>query len=218
MVEAHDEKKPARSRTWIVLSVLIAVIALAVAAAFIVPPLLAPSGQPTPSGSPSATPTVPPRDIVGTDAPRPSETPSPAPSASDSPFAELTPVAPDATVVTADRIDISLSRIEAVQGEAALAGETSGPAIRVTVRLVNEGSDPLDLEYVTVNAYSGKDRTPAGTLTQPGGAPFEGSLAPGDSAEGVYLFTVPESDRKDVTVTVDYLLGAQVAVFRGDLR
>ena len=37
MVEAHDEKKPARSRTWIVLSVLIAVIALAVAAAFIVP-------------------------------------------------------------------------------------------------------------------------------------------------------------------------------------
>ena len=68
MVEAHDEKKPARSRTWIVLSVLIAVIALAVAAAFIVPPLLAPSGQPAPSGSPSATPTVPPRDIVGTDA------------------------------------------------------------------------------------------------------------------------------------------------------
>jgi hypothetical protein len=216
MADVQDDKKPGRGRTWIVLSVLVAVIALAVAAAFIVPPLLSSNADPTPN--PSATPTVPPRDIVGPDAPRPSQTPSPAPTASDAPFAELTPVAPDATVVTAEGVEISLSRIEAVQGEAALAGETSGPAIRVTVRLVNSGSDPLDLEYVTVNAYSGEDRAPAGTLMQPGGAPFEGSLASGDSADGVYLFTIPEADRKDVTITVDYLFGAPVAVFRGDLR
>lgn len=214
MVEAQDDKKPRRGRAWIAVSVLVAVVALAIAAAFIVPPLLSPAAQP----DPSATPTVPPRDIVDPDAPRPTETPSPAPSASDSPFAELTPVAPDATVVTPEGVEISLSRLEAVQGEAALAGETSGPAIRVTVRLVNSGSDPLDLEYVTVNAYSGEDRAPAGTVMQPGGAPFEGSLARGDSAEGVYLFTIPEADRKDVTITVDYLFGAQVAVFRGDLR
>ena len=214
MVEAHDEQKPGRRRAWIFLPILVAVIALAIAAAFIVPPLLSPAVQP----DPTSTPTVPPRDIVDPDAPRAPETPSPAPSVSDSPFAELSPVAPDATIVTPNEIDISLSRLEAVQGEAALAGETSGPAVRVTVRLVNTGTETLDLEYVTVNAYSGKDRNPAGTITQPGGAPFEGSLAPGDSAEGVYLFTIAEADREDVTITVDYLFGAQVAVFRGDLR
>lgn len=213
MMDAHADNRPGRRRAWLPLSILVVVIGLAVAAAFIVPPMLAPAGQP----EPTSTPTVPPRDIVSTDAPRPSETPRPAPSESGAPFAELSPVAPDATIV-AEGADILLARLEAVQGEAALAGETSGPAVRATVRIVNTGSEPLDLDYVAVNAYSGADRVPAGTLTQPGGVPFEGILSPGDAAEGVYLFTIPEGDRDDVTLTVDYLFGAQVAVFRGDLR
>lgn len=213
-MEAQGSPRPSRRRAWITISILLAVIALAVAAAFIVPPLMA--GGPAPDAS--ATPTVPARDIVDPEAPRPTQTPTPAPSASDVPFAELAPVAPDETVAAEGGVDISLSRVEAVQGEATLAGEISGPAIRATVRIVNSGDEPLDLEYITVNAYSGKDRAPAGTLTQPGGKPFEGTLKPGETAEGTYLFSVAESDRDDVTLTVDYRLGALVAVFRGDLR
>lgn len=215
-MQERETKPSGRRRAWVILSILGAVIALAIAAAFVVPPLLSP--QPAASPEPTSTPTIPPRDIVDTSAPRPTETPSPAPSASDEPFPELSPVEPDANIVTENGVEISLSRLEAVQGEATLAGETSGPAIRATVRLVNNSDEPLDLEYVTVNAYSGEDRSPAGTITQPGGMPFEGELAPGDAADGVYLFTVAENDRDDVTLTVDYLLGTQVAVFRGDLR
>jgi len=196
--------------------VLVAVIVLAVVAAFVVPPLLSGGGGTAPS--PSSTPTVPPRDIVSPDAPRATQTPTPAPTESEGAFPELSPVAPDATIVADDGIELSLSSLQAVQGEATSAGETSGPAIRATVLVVNTGKEPLDLEYVTVNAYSGKDRAPAGTLTQPGGAPFEGTLAPGESAEGTYLFSVAEADREDVTITVDYLFGARTAVFRGDLR
>ena len=195
---------------------LVALIVLAVVAAFVVPPLLAGGGGAAPS--PSATPTVPPRDIVSPDAPRPTQTPTPAPTESEGAFPELSPVAPDATIIADEGIELSLSSLQAVQGEATSAGETSGPAIRATVLVVNTGAEPLDLEYVTVNAYSGKDRAPAGTLTQPGGAPFEGTLAPGESAEGTYLFSVAEADREDVTITVDYLFGARIAVFRGDLR
>jgi len=215
-VEATEGSEPTRRRAWIPLTILIVVIALAVAAAFVLPPLF--SGTPTGSPSASATPTVPPRDIVSPDAPRPAQTPTPAPVESDAPFAELSPVAPDETIVADDGIEISLSSLQAVQGEATTAGETSGPAIRATVRILNDGTEPVDLEYIAVNAYSGKDRAPAGTLTQPGGAPFEGTLAPGDSAEGTYLFSIAESAREDVTLTVDYLFGAKTAVFRGDLR
>lgn len=215
-MESTEESTPNRRRAWITLSVLFAVIALAIAAAFIVPPLL--SGTPSGSPSPSSTPTVPPRDILNPDAPRPTQTPTPAPVESDAPFAELSPVAPDETIVADGGIEISLSSVQAVQGEATTAGEISGPAIRATVRVVNTGKEPLDLEYIAVNAYSGKDRAPAGILTQPGGAPFEGSIAPGESADGTYLFSIAEADRDDVTLTVDYLFGAKVAVFRGDLR
>ncbi|WP_101847519.1 hypothetical protein [Zhihengliuella sp. ISTPL4] len=213
MKDVHEDYAPGRRRVWLPLTILVVVVGLAVAAAFLVPPMLTPAEQP----EPTSTPTVPPRDIVSTDAPRPTETPRPAPSESGLPFAELAPVEPDATIV-AEGADILLARVEAVQGEAALAGETSGPAVRATVRIVNTGSEPLDLDYVAVNAYSGADRAPAGTLTRPGGVPFEGMLSPGDAAEGVYLFTIPEEDREDVTLTVDYLFGAEVGVFRGDLR
>jgi hypothetical protein len=215
-MDATEETQPNRRRVWITLSALIVVIALAILGAIFVPPLLA--GTPSTEPTASATPTTPPRDIVDPDAPRPTQTPTPAAGATDEPFAELSPVAPDQTIVTEEGIEISLSSLQAVDGQATLAGETSGPAIRATVRITNTGDEPLDLEYVAVNAYIGEDRAPAGTLTQPGGAPFEGTVAPGDSAEGTYLFTVPETDRDDVTLTVDYLFGAKVAVFRGDLR
>lgn len=213
-MDATDETQPNRRRVWITLSALVVVIALAVLGAIFVPPLLA--GTPSPSAS--GTPTAPARDIVDPDAPRPTQTPTPAASESDAPFAELSPVAPDQTIVTDEGIEISLASLQAVDGQATLAGETSGPAIRATVRIVNAGAEALDLEYVVVNAYTGEDRAPAGTLTQPGGAPFEGSLALGASAEGTYLFSVADADRDDVTLTVDYLFGAAVAVFRGDLR
>lgn len=219
-MEAAEESRPRRRRVWIAISIVAAVIVLAVAGALFLPSLLAgaPQAEPAPSGSTSPTPTVPPRDIVDPEAPRATQTPAPAPVSSDEPFAELEPVAPDETIAAEGGVEISLARLQAVQGEATLAGETSGPAIRATVRLTNTGSTPIDLEYVTVNAFSGEDRSPAGTLTQPGGAPFEGALEPGASAEGTYLFSVAEEDRDDVTLTVDYLFGSKVAVFRGDLR
>lgn len=117
--------------------------------------------------------------------------------------------------MASDRVAVSLSRIEAVQGVAFAPGEIAGPALRVTVRLSNDASTLLDLGLVTVNAYIGKDRVPAGTVTKPGGRPFEGELAAGRSADGVYLFVVPVAQRGDVTVTVDYRAGVPTAVFRG---
>jgi hypothetical protein len=126
-------------------------------------------------------------------------------------------VGPTRTATASDRISVSLGRIEAVQGVAYAPGEIAGPALRVTVRLVNDGPTPLNLGLVAVNAYIGKDRVPAGTVTKPGGKPFAGELAQGRAADGVYLFVVPLDQRRDVTVTVDYSADVPTAVFRGPM-
>lgn len=163
-------------------------------------------------------PTEPPRDIaIDPQQSRPTKSPAVAPAPPDGSGVELEPVAPEVIVEAPNGAVVSLDRIEAVHGQANVGGEISGPAIRVSVAIRNDGTEPVDLEYVVVNAYSGADRAPAGSIMQPGGKPFAGSLAAGESAEGVYLFSIGESDRGDVAVTVDYGVGEPIVVFRGDL-
>ncbi|MET7135483.1 hypothetical protein SAMN05518682_3521 [Cellulosimicrobium aquatile] len=130
---------------------------------------------------------------------------------------ELEPAAPDQTVQAPDGVTVRLAQVEHVEGEAVAAGETSGPAVRLTVEVTNGTDAPLDLSYAVVNAYTGEDRAPAGRLVQPGGRPFEGELAPGESGTGVVLFSIPDADRDDVTVAVEYAPGTSTVVFRGDL-
>jgi hypothetical protein len=68
---------------------------------------------------------------------------------------------------------------------------------------------------VSVSLTSGPDGTPASPLDDPSRAPFAGTVDPGEDAEGVYVFTVPEGDRDVVTLTVGYRAGAPFLVFTG---
>jgi len=203
---------PPRRKALIWGGAIIAAIALAAVIWFLVGgrgesgPTPSPSVSTTPSasGSPSATP----GDSASPDPSTPAESNGPV-----APEAE--PVAPDEVVVAPGDVTISLARIEGVDGEAVTPGEVSGPAVRVTVDITNGGDEPLDLGYAVVNGYYGASRTPSSTFTRPGGQPFSGALAPGQSAQGVYLFSVPLADRGDVTITVDYKIGESTIVFRG---
>lgn len=169
-----------------------------------------------PLSSPTSTPTAEPTPL--TSASGTPITPIPLPTASDSPIApELAPVDPTRPAVGADGVVVSLPLVEAIEGEGVAPGETSGPAIRVTVRIENATDEPLDTAFIAVNAYSGADRAPAPSLSKPGGTPFEGSIAAGESAEGVYLFTLPADERSDVTIGVDYRAGEPTVVFEGAL-
>ncbi|WP_406247019.1 hypothetical protein ACI7YT_16480 [Microbacterium sp. M] len=169
-----------------------------------------------PLPSPTSTPTAEPTPL--TSASGTPVTPTPLPTASDSPIApELAPVEPTQPAVGSDGVVVSLPLVEAIEGEGVAPGETSGPAIRVTVRIENATDEPLDTAFIIVNAYTGADRKPAPALTKPGGEPFEGTIAPGDSAEGVFLFTVAADARSDVTIGVDYRAGEATVVFEGAL-
>jgi hypothetical protein len=198
-----------RTWLWIALAAVVAVV-IAVIVYFAVTAGSAdggkPAATPTPSESSSSAPT---------DGADPSAQPTPDPSATPGTMPELAPVAPDQPSDNGEGLVAQITAMKAVQGEAVQAGEIAGPAVQFTLRLTNDTDAPLDLGLIAVNAYIGEALTPAGGLVKPGAAPFEGTLAVGDSTDGVYVYSIPEDQRSDVTLTLDYRAGQPAFVFRG---
>ncbi len=128
---------------------------------------------------------------------------------------ELPPVAPDKPSDNQQGLVAEITRMRAVEGQGVQAGEVSGPAVQFTITLTNKTTATADLGLIAVNAYIGAERTPASGLVKPGGSPFEGTLAVGKTATGVYVFTIPEAQRGDVTLTLDYRAGQPAFVFQG---
>ena len=69
-------------------------------------------------------------------------------------------------------------------------GATSGPGVEVTIELRNNTGKKASLAAVVVNAYSGKERTPATPVETTDG--FDGSLAKGATKRGTYTFGTPK--------------------------
>lgn len=197
---------------------LIATIAIAVAAGIGIvwaaggsddPPQESTSGGESSQGAPSISSTgTDPLQSSQTSAPTVEEEPTDLP-------VPLEPVPLDQTAEFGDEVSAELVDLFAIQAEGQAAGEISGPAIRVTVRLINGTGEPLSLDAVTVAMYFGPDLTPAPPITDPGTVPFSGSLAPGETAEGVYTFSIAENERDDISVTVSYSASSAIVVFSG---
>lgn len=174
-----------------------------------------PSTRPSTAAEQSVLPT-PSVDASGSPLPsrEPGQTePGVAPPASDRPKPVRVPIEEPAELGGGVAVDIV--RIEAVEGEARGPGETSGPALRFTVRVVNDSDEPLSLRAAVLTAYYGAEDTPAGDLSGPGVRMLKGELAPGGTAQGRYVFAVPTDERD--RVRVDFSVGAERprAVFVG---
>jgi hypothetical protein len=158
-----------------------------------------------------AAPTAP------TPAPAPETTPEPTgPTGNvDDPPPSRPAVALDAAAEVGDGVSASLVSLDAIEGTATGPGNIAGPALRITVRIENGTDEPVSLDGVVVDLASGRDLVPASPLDDPSVAPFTGTVAPGEHADGVYVFTIPEEDRGSVTVSVGYQAGAPLMVFTG---
>lgn len=203
----------------------VAALLLVVAALVVVALVQAGDG----SGRHEASAQTPP-DATSSSAPEP--TAGPHPPAEPAP---VTPVAPgpteggdapppvlpavdfDQSAHTDDGVTASVRSVEAIEGTGFGPGNIAGPALRVTVRLDNGTSAPVTLDGVAVDLTTGPEKTPASPLEDPSRAPFSGTVAPGDTAEGVYVFTVPTDERDLITVSVGYRPGAPLMVFIGSL-
>jgi hypothetical protein len=119
------------------------------------------------------------------------------------------------TAEAGDGVTASLPLIEEIDGHAVGPGNVSGPALRITVRVTNGTHGAVSLDGVSVNVAYGSELTPASPLEDSSADPFTGSLAPGASAQGVYVFSVPEGSRDSVTIEVGYQAGAPLLLFTG---
>ena len=71
------------------------------------------------------------------------------------------------------------------------------------------------LTTAAIHLPSGPDLAPASPVNDPSSAPFSGTVEAGGTAQGVYVFSIAEGDRSEVTLSVGYEAGAPILVFTG---
>ncbi len=125
------------------------------------------------------------------------------------------PVSLTAPATPVAGVTARLARIEKVQGVSTLPGEIAGPSLRVTVEYDNQTNAAVDLRGAVVNLYAGRDLAPAIMLTQPGAKAFPASVAAGATAQGVFVFNVPNALRSQVRVEADLANAGEVVLFQG---
>ncbi len=125
------------------------------------------------------------------------------------------PVAIDEPAEPEPQVEVRLTSIEAVEGEANIPGDVGGPSLRVTVTIDNATSAALDLTSAVVNLYYGADRLPAIDLLEPGKVDFPGNVRAGETASGTFVFLIPVDERDDVTVEFDLSSDSTVLLFAG---
>ena len=117
-----------------------------------------------------------------------------------------------------DGVEVSLVGIESTSIEAVGPGDTSGPAIAVTVRVRNGSKESINVDDAVITMLFGKKGTVATPSPADPANPLSGAIEPDGSVEGTYVFRVPEKTQDKVTVLVTYTAGAPVAQFDGAVR
>lgn len=170
---------------------------------------------PTDGAKPSSTATSP-----ATQSPTPEESAS---ESGDPEVDEADPAAPRATspAIPLDQaaepaagVRVALASITAIEGEASGPGEVKGPALEITVNVENASANEALTDTLIVNVYYGPERTPANILVRPR-QDLPSSIASGESAKGVYAFSVPEDARGQIVVEVDLAVELPVVLFEG---
>ncbi|MCD2441002.1 hypothetical protein LQ757_01815 [Agromyces sp. SYSU K20354] len=159
--------------------------------------------------------------------PTPSETPrtTEVPAPGGTTIDDVIETAPPGPVKDADLDDvvtldtgmrISVTEITSITVEAETPGEVAGPAVAATIGFENESGGPLDVDGATVSLLDADGNLAVPTTSAPA-APVMGAIDDGESAEGTYVFRIPEDTRHEITLTVDYAAGAPVVVFHGSI-
>ncbi|MER7447373.1 hypothetical protein [Microbacterium sp. NPDC097977] len=169
------------------------------------------SGQAGPgagaTSGPAATPT-----------PQPTEFETPTPGATDTVAKpdDAAEVPLDEPAPAVEGVVAEVVAIESVTAGGDIPGEPSGPAVQVTLRLVNGSDQAVDTAGANVTmTYGGDDRLPASGITGEGTSIWPQTIAAGGSADAVFQFAVPSSPEGDVRVIVDILASAPNVVFVG---
>jgi hypothetical protein len=109
------------------------------------------------------------------------------------------------------KVFVTLTEADDLDVEAKLPGETAGPAVAATLEVRNDSGTPFDLSTIAVTASYG-DGTPAIINKSEPTSELTGTVEPGRTATGVYVFRAP-ADQSD-TVILEVQSGTQPNVLR----
>ena len=99
-------------------------------------------------------------------------------------------------------VSVSVTSVDDIDIEATSPGDIPGPAIAVVVEFDNAGDEVLDLGGVAVNASY--DGVPASQSASVPTDLLKGELAPGESADGTYVFKKPEDPQDPLVIEVEH--------------
>ncbi|MFN8078499.1 MAG: hypothetical protein U0Q19_02945 [Kineosporiaceae bacterium] len=126
----------------------------------------------------------------------------------------LPPVKVGAGATIGTGVVVTVGTIDWVDVKANGPGEIAGKGAEVQVTIKNTSGAAFDLTSVAVNASY-----PDGTPVSPNGSPpakeFTGSLASGDSATAIYLFTLTSGPTDRLNVEVSSGAAPGIAVIKG---
>jgi hypothetical protein len=114
-----------------------------------------------------------------------------------------------------DGVTVTVTKAQAVNGQAHGVGEVAGPAIRFTVQVHNGGAKPIDLGVAVLTAYYGPQNLPAIDLSGPGEEMLPQTVKAGATGTGRYVFRVPESQRNHVRLDFSYDIKVPRVIFTG---
>ncbi|MDO4029610.1 hypothetical protein [Clavibacter michiganensis] len=123
-----------------------------------------------------------------------------------------TTVGLDETATFPGSIQARIASVTPTSTDGGRVGELSGDAVDVRLELVNVTDAAVAVDSVAVNVYYGADRTPATPADSD--TVIRGSLAPGASATGDYVFSVPAASADAISVVVARDAGSPVVVFQ----
>ena len=122
----------------------------------------------------------------------------------------------DASAPLADGVDVRLSSLTSIEAKAAIPGEIGGPGVQAVVEVTNSSSETVDLSRISID-LTDADGVSAGQVTTDPARPLMGSLEPGASASGTFVFVVPADQRADARFVLSYVAGQPQIVLAGDL-
>jgi hypothetical protein len=141
--------------------------------------------------------------------------PAPAPSAGS----EVVAFGDDHGIVWDDKVQASVLSAESYQPDPDAAGLFPGHrGVRITIKITNGSTEPVDLTDAAVTLKAGPDGRQAERLFDVGngiGAGFEGSVAPGRSATADYGFSVSPENLGLLDVELAPNLDYVPAIFEG---
>ncbi|GGL87437.1 hypothetical protein [Nakamurella endophytica] len=113
-------------------------------------------------------------------------------------------------------VTVTVSSIKKVTTTAQLPGEISGPGVQISLTFRNASSAPIDLGNVVADLQDASGVS-AGAMSASPAKPVTGSLAPGATATGIYVYTLGAQFKNPAHLSVSYSAQAPVALFSGTL-